>query len=55
MGVQEIGCADVGRIVLSRGIVIYVANAVMDVFGEGGGRWLLSVRVLCNVGNFFTV
>jgi hypothetical protein len=35
MGVQEIGCTDVDSYVLSTGIVIYVANAVMDDFGGG--------------------
>jgi len=52
MGVQVIGCTDVDRFVLSRGIVIYVANAVVDDFGWGGG--VLSVRIVYNVGNFFT-
>lgn len=42
----------VDRIVLSRGIVIYVANAVMDVFGGGG---LLSIRIVYNMGHFITV
>ena len=52
MGVQEIGCTDVDRFVLSKCIVTYVANAVMDDFG--GGEEVLSVRIVYNVGNFFT-
>jgi hypothetical protein len=53
MGVQEIGCTDVDRIVLSRGIVIYVANAVMDFFFGWGGYKAFGLYTVWGISSLY--